>query len=1651
MPTITTSKSNDAIKGGVFFGSNLTPGGLFSNIPESTNIVSNQTVISPNIILTLEQIKNSLNNSLSSTNSLSNPTLNIFLKKYTQLLIDYEEIRNTVFFGSSYTELSYQITYLSSKYPYKIYIAKKGTTNTLKKIELNSIGANSSFYFKINEDMPLYNNVDITNDGAFSWIKDYDIIDSTKTRFPVKDLQAIKTGVLGEVTPFKSTDSFSYYILEIKANLTLKEEGSVIFFDSLKMQSKLGEAQIINGDGYPFYLNDSVYLKVKFVNLSDKLKDLEILKRDAVGVFSSTAITFKVDSFNSSSPSLCSITIIKSSEDGTSINGFPSDIDLVAGDYLTIVKDLSPEYKIYEKVKIDSITIGDTMIVNFTPDPLLNIDYNQIDTSEGVYVTLPETLAKIQVSGRIEATDEIQYNAGIELNVQTIHRGLLLSPKLGKIIEFESTLDGLQKAILNILNPTPWPREVITNNIITEGEEFRLWVQNPDNMIKNKTDFDFSYYTDNEQQYDLVGAISLDENETNQLIRRAIPSELINEINETDDSLFSRYVLLAAKFFDSIKVYIDFIQYTHTLNYSEFNQLSPEFYKLYADHHGLTLFSEGNESDLSSLIFDTVNTRSSLYVENSNLIDSVKLNELAQKRQKYLLINLLYIYSKKGTIACLESLLNLLGTPDGLVSISEYEYLWDKVNNFGYKNINNEKVSVPQVLSYDKDVDKSVNKPYYYKPVYDNDNVYNLRELTLQIDPIEGITKDIYKYIQKKKQYAYFNPGSFLNLQPIECPKAESDEKTSYYGLPLSFPEKFSGIGVNYLIDKTSPDDLKFAKFQICGLYKLSSSSVTFTEDVVNPINTLFTYQIPLLKDLPVEEIYKKNSIFALNHYPIVLKITIPDNFSSITTWNVKCLNSPSNDFTLQLPSLYDIESIEEKLKQFKILFDNKTNVFSSWIEDNKTSEIGKYDFCIKYNYDNFLQSTSIESINCSLDVYNNNVLSQSYNFSKGKKIKPAEEYIIANVEGKDLIVRLRLKNANNGKKYDRIVICEDVFTNDGLIHNLKLTYRLEGVEVFVDYKFFKFVNWQEFTFSENIKVANTQGSVYYPKSLLSGNFKGEWDATLNNPNLDANFNSYKVGDYWIVKNENSSSSLDKLNGWKENDLALKTKTGWVRKRISSLPVEILNRQLDQQTPDWQADSGVYPFIVDDSKIQPGVFWKTTEVNDVYNNILKLNITAGSYVYKSSSSEWGQTYDLQVLESKIYQGEWFTKENELPTPIDFSWKIDTKGTLDSINWKSGNLIVKTQEGWIQVNEQQYSLKWWDMFVGMPANIDMNINKVSVFEKLYINQPDFEDSNLSNNLNHELEKWWFDFSNQEKNISGNYVTDKINIFANYNGSTPSLNNFLDTLKINDFFKESYSVIKLSNVDRTNVEILSQVIGNTPDVEYIKLNSYFNPSFVEKKLNSSDAVVYKEFVKNMIKQTGWTNSIHQDYNYEGFNEIINNYYKFSEKVLDYSTLLAYSQNVKPKFEGIVKQFIPIVINITEFNILYRFFTSKHRYQKSFYLSNIGTYLNSPAFSHFKILKCESGVTYEISLVNKITDVNISPTTYFIFSNSESVQWLGTAITNKINGEATSNYLTAKKQNDIIYFYIDTQNFKDIFNLQTFQIFLLTVKNLKLEIKT
>ncbi|MEO6301632.1 MAG: hypothetical protein ABIP51_00540, partial [Bacteroidia bacterium] len=491
----------DSEKGGVFFGSNLTPNGTFSNVPNYYTYTKPSISTDGNLVLTLQKIKDSLKDQIKSDSGaeVDDAYVEKYLYEFVNLLVDYRDMRNYVFYGSANTELAFNIKTLIENYPYKFWVAtlttSLNTPDSLVEIINNVEGSESNLIFSeaaIKDGIEQFNFFD--NSATFNW-SNYEVVDKNGNRYKIKNVTS------------------------------------------------------------PYFSNSSTIHSVLSVGIGTQFATVDTVFNPPVSVPSFPTMQISTPENNNYVVGEVISLLNVSITDGT------STIDL-AGEYVISELLSSTTFLVVNKFKANEISAG------AKPRPqdaiTLPTGYTLVSNPDAMVRRYPSNFNErpYKVKMTIEGNFFENYLQSYTVNLEEIS-GFIISPTKTILSEFEFNLTQIQKILLapSPINPTPWPRRSITNNLqnLIENSiynpsenDFINWLQNPEVLfLKDYTDSDDDVsFSDVYAEYRLVRALSLDETTTNQLVRRCIPADLLSELNDTPEADFQRFILIAGWFFD---------------------------------------------------------------------------------------------------------------------------------------------------------------------------------------------------------------------------------------------------------------------------------------------------------------------------------------------------------------------------------------------------------------------------------------------------------------------------------------------------------------------------------------------------------------------------------------------------------------------------------------------------------------------------------------------------------------------------------------------------------------------------------------------------------------------------------------------------------------------------------------------------------------------------------------------------------------------------------------------------------------------------------------------------------------------------------------------------------------------------------------------
>lgn len=920
---------SQAIKGGILFG-NLTPAGIFSNKPYQENLDLFTTQQSNNgiggainsinnncdkkYLLTLEKLRESLQKELDSDIEISDKLFKSFLTNSIQLLVDYNDARNFIFYGSSYSELAYNILFLIQNYHYKAYLAKQNANITFN-------------YLTNNRTEILIKKSNIKLGGEVFNLQEKNDLDFTK--FVIEDKEGNEFKIIDYETPLYDAIT------------------SITFGTTNTLVDTAVPHNLITGDR----------VKIKLSN-NKKLNN----------IFYAEVIS-------------------------------PTQIKLFS-----------------DRLRLNNVIVTTPVAYDNEARARKYVD---------LYTYVGDYDIRFVVQGNIPLANLLQYNEGTD-----IFYGVQLKRNKQYYFDFENSLTDLQKNLLNKTILKPWPRQAVTDNLLFQGAEFEAWISDTGNFqysFNYEEDGFGSYTNELSLELSITSALYLDEEWTNQLLRKTIPHYLIDELRDSE-GLFKRFILMMAWFWDQIRLYINFLTYNHHLNYTSYNQLTYKFYDLYSTHFGFNLFEEDN-IELSRLL---LRTEPGLIYQNNQAVFTDNENKktlyiLQKEKQKRLLINLLFLYKKKGTLEGLNKLINLLGVPKDLVITNEYYLDFVNKDDFGVpldnnkqKKINNDKIFSKQILwtkNYDKlknktDINLLENSPHFYDIKSKEEFQINLRELDLLTSPQDALLSDISYLSNKKYDFVEIQPGGFFSLQ-----NRESD----YYMIPLSFPDKFIHFSVNFLLEKESA--LKNNRVDLCSVF-LSSATNPGTSPLI-PMGNQYNYFIERfgyynMATFDLATSTQGDSLEIVCDTDSIFNGTIPANSNSE---NAKYISNKIN-----------VDNSDYKATAE----DNKIFIFAKKLSLNSVTLI--------VNFDLGNSDTSIANIT---DFTNTLALLQN-------------NFIICRIENNRLVFRLKLHSDDSSLFYDIVSISKHEVQDDGLLHNYKFLLRPKGIEVYRDLKFIELVSFRD-------------------------------------------------------------------------------------------------------------------------------------------------------------------------------------------------------------------------------------------------------------------------------------------------------------------------------------------------------------------------------------------------------------------------------------------------------------------------------------------------------------------------------------------------------------------------------------------------------------
>ncbi len=353
--------------------------------------------------------------------------------------------------------------------------------------------------------------------------------------------------------------------------------------------------------------------------------------------------------------------------------------------------------------------------------------------------------------------------------------GIYVRPTVKRYSQYKKTLSNLEYQILfekKFMIPNPdddtfestsieWPTLIDGFNPDLSGNAFRTYL----NTLLN-------------------ACSSIDEIKTNWMVRTMLPENYIDFDSNTDSSnnsteigIYRKITTVYAEEFDKIKQYIDGLAYAHTVDYHDQEAIPNKFMHRLSSLLGWEAINEFNDTDIFS------------YLAKEDTEGFTKSDYNFQLWKK-ILININWLYKKKGTRDALQFIFKLMGAPNCLVNFNELVYRINqsatattlanttssKINIDGYPNYEMSQWEFQEGGQGRGDGDKYISQwePEFH-PIREIDNikvhtgdtefngtsnVINSKQLNIQLSPAAAIECDLKKWYDLG-----FTTGSTTNVQ----------------------------------------------------------------------------------------------------------------------------------------------------------------------------------------------------------------------------------------------------------------------------------------------------------------------------------------------------------------------------------------------------------------------------------------------------------------------------------------------------------------------------------------------------------------------------------------------------------------------------------------------------------------------------------------------------------------------------------------------------------------------------------------------------------------------------------------------------------------------------------------------------------------------
>ena len=288
-----------------------------------------------------------------------------------------------------------------------------------------------------------------------------------------------------------------------------------------------------------------------------------------------------------------------------------------------------------------------------------------------------------------------------------------------------------------------------------------IWPKNIDEFNPDTYGNDFENY----KTSILKAAQTIDEAKTNILLKTVLPENYVEL--DSDNKIYRTITQSYANQFDEIKQYIDNIAYAHSVTYNGQESVPTKFMGKLSNLLGWKLSDSFSDLDLFE------------YLASDVTGDNNSFSYFNIEIWKRILVNIVWLYKKKGTRDAIQFLFKLMGAPDCMVVFDEFVYDINRIaaNNFtantslvkinenGYINTLGSQYIFQEGGPGRGDGQRYINQ---WTPEFDplkrvdnikvvvgddavfgSENILNTKEVSISLDPAAAIECDVFSFYQQ--------------------------------------------------------------------------------------------------------------------------------------------------------------------------------------------------------------------------------------------------------------------------------------------------------------------------------------------------------------------------------------------------------------------------------------------------------------------------------------------------------------------------------------------------------------------------------------------------------------------------------------------------------------------------------------------------------------------------------------------------------------------------------------------------------------------------------------------------------------------------------------------------------------------------------------